>query len=196
MLKINFLCHTLFIINITVPDDIGGKTEGPKQPRGIVFPINENIGKRKTKRFNVAWYGKHKWVTYSVSQQKVYCFPCIHFGEHIRERMDKTGAAFARRGFDDWAHAVGDAKKGLDGHANSKFHTFAVEKWENFKNDPVQIQERMNPERQSLVQENRGYFKEIISYVWWFASQEVAFRGHFEDEESKNRGNFRELMEL
>ena len=48
-----------------------------------------------------------------------------------------------------------------------------------------------------MVDNNRDYFHKIISYLKWFCLQEVALSGQTEhDDESSNRGNFRELLEL
>lgn len=70
-------------------------------------------------------------------------------------------------------------------------------RWESFQSNPVTIQERLEPHRPALVQQNRDYFAKLIKYIKWFCLQEVAFcRKDEHDSDSDNRGNFRELMEL
>ena len=171
-----------------MPGDIGSKLDGPSQPTVAAFPCNPTISKRKTNHFNSSWYSKHKWISY-----KVFCFACALFGSSSTTGKDR----FTRKGFDDWSHAVGDPKKGLDGHALSTSHRNAMVKWESFQINSVTIEERLNPCRPALVQQNRDYFTKVIKYIRWFCLQEVAFRRKYEhDGDSDNRGNFRELMEL
>ena len=148
-------------------------------------------GKRITTRFKKKWCIKHKWITYSISRNKLYCFACIFFQSSAKEN------SFTLTGFDNWNHAVGDKNKGLDHHASTSVHIQAMIKWEHYQSNQVTIQERLNPYRSTLVNDNRDYFHKIISYIKWFCLQEVALSGENEnDDQSSNRGNFRELLEL
>ena len=123
----------------------------------------------------------------------MFCFACALFGSSSITGKDR----FTRKGFDDWSHAVGDPKKGLDGHALSTSHINAVVKCESFQVSSFTIEERLNSCRQALVQQNRDYFAKVIKYIRWFCLQEMAFRRKDEHaSDSDNRGNFRELMEL
>ena len=142
-----------------MPVDIGSKAEGPSQPKLRTFPVNPNIFKRKTNHFTPTWYTRHTWIIYSILKDKVYCFPCIFFGVDMRENT------FTEKGFNNWAHAIGDIKKGLDKHGNSETHITAVSKWEIYKNNPVTIEERLNPHRSDLVEKKRDYFIKIINYI-------------------------------
>lgn len=62
------------------PKDIDSKSDGPTQPKIAAFPVDHTISKKKTNRFNPAWYKRYRWISYSISQDKVYCYACIFFG--------------------------------------------------------------------------------------------------------------------
>ena len=75
---------------------------------------------------------------------------------------------FIEKGFNNWAHAIGDIKKGLDKHGDCEKHITAVGKWEIYKNNPATIEKRLNPHRLALVEQNRDYFIKIINYIRCF----------------------------
>ena len=104
----------------------------------------------------------------------MYCFACIFFQSSAKEN------SFTLTGFDNWNHAVGDKNKGLDHHASTSVHIQAMIKWEHYQSNQVTIQERLNPYRSTLVNDNRDYFHKIISYIKWFCLQEVALSGENE----------------
>ena len=98
-----------------LPNDIGSKESGPAQPILPVYPRDANItNPRYCKSFQKTWYQKHKWVIYSISNDKAYCHCCIHFSTHASGHQE---LAFTKEGFRNWSKAVGDQGKGLDKHA-------------------------------------------------------------------------------
>ena len=46
------------------------------------------------------------------------------------------------------------------------------------------------------VSKNRKILGRLIDVVWFLAFQELPLRGHYEDENSANRGNYLELLSL
>ena len=73
----------------------------------------------------------------------------------------------------------------------------AVQSWLLYKENPVTIQERLDPHRGDIITANRQYFKILFSYARYFAVQELATRSVSEhDSGATNRGNWRELMDL
>ena len=76
----------------------------------------------------------------------MFCFACALFGTSSTTGKDR----FTRKGFDDWSLAVGDPKKGLDGHALSTSHRNAMVKWESFQVNSVTMEERLNPSRPAV----------------------------------------------
>ena len=49
---------------------------------------------------------------------------------------------------------------------------------------------------QKKIEANRSYLITIIYTIIWMRKQGLAFRGHDESEDSKNRGNFLELIKF
>ena len=47
-----------------------------------------------------------------------------------------------------------------------------------------------------IVKQNRFVIERLIDVVCFLGKQELAFRGHFEDESSDSKGNYLELLEL
>ena len=128
-----------------------------------------------------------------MKDNKVYCFPCTFFPSEY------PSSRFVDQGFDNWAKAIGDSKKGLDGHALSIPHIVSMQKWTDFQlaNSTGTIADKVNPLRPSFVDINRAYFSTIVQYIRFFCLQELPFRSNTDhDAESSNRGNFRELLEL
>lgn len=54
----------------------------------------------------------------------------------------------------------------------------------------------MNEEYQKKVKENRHYIKTIADVLRFTATQNIAQRGHIETDESKNQGNFLEMLHI
>ena len=126
---------------------------------------------------------------------KAFCFPCIHFASvDVPGRTEET---FTQNGFDRWHKDVGTQAAGFIKHACSKDHVAAVQSWLLYKENPVTIQERLDPHRGDIITANRQYFKILFSYARYFAVQELATRSVSEhDSGATNRGNWRELIDL
>ncbi|CAF3356374.1 unnamed protein product [Rotaria socialis] len=65
----------------------------------------------------------------------------------------------------------------------------------NHKNNN-DVAKQLNRQHEKQASENRLYLQEIIRTILLLARQGLALRGHREDEESENKGNLLELLEL
>lgn len=54
--------------------------------------------------FQSSWFEKFKWLEYSISSDKCFCYACRFFG------LGQTTDAFTKTGFSDWKHAFGKIK--------------------------------------------------------------------------------------
>jgi hypothetical protein len=54
----------------------------------------------------------------------------------------------------------------------------------------------LNAQSTEQIQNNRLHVKTSIDVVWWLAFQGCAFRGHDETPDSKNWGNFLEMIKI
>ena len=51
-------------------------------------------------------------------------------------------------------------------------------------------------QRRTTIQENRKYLQTMLKIALLCARQDLALRGHDESENSENKGNFKEILEL
>ena len=143
----------------------------------------------KKRAFNNDWYIKKKWLTGSSSLNKLFCFPCLLFayGQGV----------WSCRGYHDIKHLSEKTSK----HENSERHLASAEKLAMFGR--MRIDEALDLSRiternkfNSKVKENREIIKRLIDVTILLAKQELSFRGHREDINSINRGNYIEFLNL
>lgn len=175
------------------PEDIAlGVGDQPVQPRNIQFPSTNFCGKPRS--FSPNWYTEYSWLEYSVSTDAAFCYPCRLF----TTGTSKAEKAFTVSGFSDWKHACG--KKGvLTMHNKCAVHKNAMLAWEQSKLNAsrgTSIAHLLDSSRQQLIQKNRHYLAAVSQVLLFCAHQEIALRGHNESENSANRGNFLELLQL
>ena len=75
-------------------------------------------------------------------------------------------------------------------------HRFATRCLENLKNQLCHIEKVIKRQTTQEILNNRLRIKALIDIGRWLTFQACAFRGHDERPESKNRGNFLEMLEL
>ena len=126
----------------------------------------------------------------------MFCFPCRFFGIGTDQSLTVTG-------FHDWKHARGKSGTLTSHDRSCSKHHHAVLSWKEYNltvanNSSVALQ--IQKGRQTTVEENRLYVKNILSAILFCCQQGIALRGHREvmdvDDPSTNVGNFRSLMLL
>ena len=166
--------------------------EGPRRP--ILKSYQAEMFGNQRRSFNKHWYDDYVWLEYSVTRDAAFCFACRHFlrpGQHGFH----SEPAFTINGFRNWRKATGKFK----GHNESGGHKFSMEAWCEFRtkqDSGSKISNMLDVGHSKLVQENRRYMKAVVESLRYTACQGIAQRGHAEDEESTNRGNFIELLHL
>ncbi|CAF0940276.1 unnamed protein product [Adineta steineri] len=156
---------------------------GPYQP-DIIFPtIN-------FRHFCFKWYNVYKWLEFSEMTKKAYCFVC-----RLYYPRGKSDDAFVKNGYDNWSIAI----QRFNMHQAAVSHKQANESYvnsiKNYENN-MDVLKILNVEHKKKTLENRNYLKEIIRTIIFLAKQGLPFRGHREDNESLNKGNLLELLEL
>ncbi|KAL4089149.1 hypothetical protein QTP88_024217 [Uroleucon formosanum] len=83
-------------------------------------------------------------------------------------------------------------------HEKSFGHKEASAKLTGYKSSKKSgsIISKVNTHHQQIVADNRAYLKCILDSLLYCARQSIAVRGHREDEDSSNKGNFLELLTL
>ncbi|KAL4091756.1 hypothetical protein QTP88_026398 [Uroleucon formosanum] len=156
---------------------------GPYQPNNIIFPQHSG------RKFRPEWYSSFPWIEYSPSSNSAFCFYCRAFPSNT---SDPT---FVSVGFKQWSKA---SYKSFPQHEKSFGHKEASAKLAGYKSSKKSgsIISKVNTHHQQIVADNRAYLKCILDSLLYCARQSIAVRGHREDEDSSNKGNFLELLTL
>lgn len=110
----------------------------------------------------------------------------------------KCEQSFALVGFKDWKHATGKGGV-LSKHDSSCAHRKSVLSWNQYKinsQHKTSISDRLGISRAEQVTQNRHYIRTLAEIILLCSHQEIALRGHREGEDSMNRGNFLEILNL
>jgi len=158
--------------------------------------------------FRVEWTTSRKWLEYSSSSDKAYCFPCRLFASNMTAAQIRGHDAFITKGFDDWKHALAK-ERGFIKHEVSELHQTCCEMLANREqqlSDPnthpcigsnisTLFRERQLQKEQERS-DSRKYIGRLAGIMRLLMKLGLASRGHREGEESLHRGNFREMIEL
>lgn len=138
------------------------------------------------KKIATGEFVRRKWLSYSPTEDKVYCIVYKQFGT-----TDGKSNQLARCGSNDWRHISFK----LDNHEASPNHLQSeVRKVMYLSNQRVDLKSLQNSN--TKVAENREIVKVILEVLLYLARQNSSFRGHDESWLSKNQGNFLELIKL
>lgn len=180
------------------PQDISQTIDdGPTQPKLKCYPKTiYGAGRSKRARgFQAGWFDQFKWLEYSRLEDAAYCLPCRFFSFKLKTDYDNI---FKSTGYKNWKNALTN-NKGLLGHDNSEDHKKNIITWIDYKKNKMNntsVLSQLGDHHTQLVVENRKYMESIIISLRMLAIQGSALRGHNETQDSLNRGNFLELMNV
>ena len=128
---------------------------------------------------------------------EIYCLPCYLFS---KKPIGLLGSdAFISTGFNNWKKV----KDGMNcplicqvGKDPNFPHKVAVKCCKDLKNYSQHIDKLIEKQMSQELEYNRLRLKTSIECARWLAFQACAFRGHAESLDSKNRGNFIELIKF
>ncbi|GKV30692.1 hypothetical protein SLEP1_g39478 [Rubroshorea leprosula] len=169
---------------------------GPYRNNPQVYPLfgpNKNLH-----RFQAYWLERFPWLEYSPAKDAAFCFPCYLFA---KKPSGKQGGVetFTSIGFKKWKKVNnGDKCKFLAhmGKDPNSIHNIAVKCLEDFKNQSCHVEKVLDKQSSQQIEKNQLCLKTSIDVVRWLTFQACAFRGHDESLDSKNRGNFLEMINL
>jgi len=166
-------------------------TRGPcKPPPGFKFPVTMIAG--FPCRCQHEWFNKYGWLEYSEKMNKCFCLYCYLFRDCNKGQGGND--AFVIDGWDGY-----NKSDRLRDHVGSKcnsFHNTAVKRCDNLLKPGQSIGEAINKQSNITKENHLIRLKASIKAVRYLLHQGLAFRGHDETEESTNKGNFRELVQL
>ncbi|PKU78108.1 hypothetical protein MA16_Dca013174 [Dendrobium catenatum] len=164
--------------------------KGPCQPRNHDCPKSK-FG-MKDRRFNPRWFDKYSsWLEYSIQKDKAYCLYCYLFGVEGRGKEDDE--AFRRNGFSNWKKP--DRFDLHIGGPNSA-HNNARQNCEDLMKQDQNIHFAFHVQSDRTTNAYRIRLNSSIDCVKFLLRQGLAFRGHDESFNSKNQGNFLELLQF
>lgn len=163
--------------------------------KGILQPTEEDLPEYKFKvdthgrRFHTTWYWKElpgnkkikrDWLSYSITNDKLYCIHCILFGKNSQK-------AWTKNGFSTWSRAV----LSIQLHECSDTHIDATLKFK-LRQTSLPILPLLREKENYVKVENREIVKCLINITLALAKNCLAFRGHCENinDLDKNNGNF------
>lgn len=164
---------------------------GPNQVKQISFPSTNQRSFSEFYYTKVLSNGekiKREWIVYSQKLDAVHCFCCRIFDQSTEDLSSE-------KGFNDWAHLSQKVKR----HELSAKHLDCFSKW---KSAAQRIFADKTVENQLLTQIQREkerlkeVFKRIISFVLYFAQQNIAFTGssYALNDPTGHNGNFYQLV--
>ncbi|XP_026431236.1 zinc finger MYM-type protein 1-like isoform X2 [Papaver somniferum] len=143
------------------------------------------------RRFSTKWFDEFHWLEYSKAKDVVFCFYCYLFEKNPPRRPEYTF-----EGFRNWHNVKNGAKCAFLAHMGSSnsVHFTSVEAGENLKNPQQHISTIIRTQSIEIIRRNRLRFTISVQCALWLAFQQCPFRGHDESKNSKNRGNFLEMV--
>lgn len=139
--------------------------------------------------FGACYYNEFPFIEYSIKKDAVFCFSCrnfVHFGYEDEK--------FTKFGLQNWKKL----KEKLQKHTQSSCHKRSYKEWISYKSTKTAgtILDQLDNSNKDIKEKNREYLFKIIDIIKFLAKQGLAFRGHDEQENSGNKGNFLELCTL
>ena len=129
------------------------------------------------------------WLLYSNSHSGLYCFCCKLF----QSRNDNSPFVF-KPFFNFW-----HLKPCISSHENSKVHKQCFDKWNELALR-LQVPQTIDKEMQNLTNTEKSRWREIlqnvVAVIKFLSKRNLLFRGHREDSNSRNQGNFLEPLKL
>jgi hypothetical protein len=141
------------------------------------------------RRFLPKWFDEFKWLEYSVNKDAAYCFVCYLFKDGTKFA---GGDSFVNGGFRNWNMKARFRKHA--GEINSA-HSEAEEKYMMFMKPKASIREALASNTAQFKAQYLARLKWSLRCIRYILRQGLAFRGHDESRDSKNKGNFKELLQ-
>ena len=176
-------------LEIDIPSDLSGKDEPRKlPPKNFKFPKTKID---KIRSFAFCHLENYDFLEYSVKQDAVYCKCCRH--------ISKRNSPWSVFGFRDWQQFNKSVKR----HLISKRHKECKVEYESYLMTKRSIvgtvkEQLCNPDvlNARILVADDEHFDLVIECLLFLTRQDIAIRGHREDSQSDNKGNFLELHEF
>ena len=169
--------------------------EGPYQIQLSSYPYSSE---KHPRHFQYSWFKQFpSWLEYSPTTDAAYCLPCYLF--NMKPNGRPGWDVFIIKGFKSWRKVNAGKDCAFLNHIGDdpcSPHNNAMRCCVDLMKQSGHIDKVMHAQSSQQILDNRLRVKTSIDAVRWLAFQACAFRGHDETPDSKNRGNFLQLIEL
>ena len=142
---------------------------------------------RQGRSFQTSWCRDHRWITYCIERQKLYCFDCRVAATKQLISSGNTGskgyAAFILNGFDNWKKA----KQRFKEHELSQLHIESTMKIKLLQQPSVASQ--LSRQLTADQAKRREMLLKLLSSIKYLVRQGLPLRGHVKEE-----GNLIQLL--
>ncbi|XP_027916063.1 zinc finger MYM-type protein 1-like [Vigna unguiculata] len=150
------------------------------------------------RRFQYTWFSLFpSWLEYSPLKDVAYCLPCYLFSKKPSGRPGSN--VFIVTGFKNWRKVNNGKNCAFLKHIGKdpcSPHNIAVSACQDLLNQNCHIRNVLEVQSSDQIMKNRLRLKTSIDTVRFLSLQACAFRGHDESIESRNQGNFLEMIKL
>jgi hypothetical protein len=169
---------------------------GPMRPNLENYEPSGEKGHQRRFKFN--WFAQFpSWLEYSQAKHCAYCLFCFLFAK--KENTRGGSHVFTVSGFNSWKRVNCGKHCTFLTHIGSgpcSAHQNAAADCQALMNQPCHIENVIAEKDKEKIERNRLRLKVSIAAVKWLTLQACAFRGHDETLQSKNKGNFLEIVDL
>lgn len=166
---------------------------GPIRPKLEKYPVSADgrsfANSHYQKRLNNDERCDRRWLVYSQKLDTVFCFACRLFDNAC------PSALGSKEGYRDWKHLSERLKQ----HELSQNHLKSMQIWLEMEK-ALKLNKTIDREQQIELLKKVNYWKEVLrrltAITKYLATHNLAFRGHREDQDSDQRGNFIDLCFL
>ncbi|OAF66343.1 Zinc finger MYM-type protein 1 [Intoshia linei] len=147
--------------------------------------LTNKINKRG---FQSRWYGRLDWMCGSITNEKLYCWPCLLFKPTKKHTWTDGG-------FNNFKNVLSEGK----GHSKSQSHLHCYKSLKTFGKYNIEssmsgVAKLSNQQHNVNVKNNRQYLKQSTNALLYLSSQEIPLCGPYEKLNPFNKGNYRELL--
>ncbi|XBI95566.1 hypothetical protein VPH35_032002 [Triticum aestivum] len=169
---------------------------GPNQPKREKYKAIGKPGHRRRFQYNY-FRDFPSWLEYSLTSHSAYCLYCFLFSKNRKKRGGFD--VFTTQGFNNWKKVHDGQKCALLVHMGSSpcsQHNNAVRDGHALLDQSNHLANIFEVKTMGDKEKDRLRLRTTIAVVKWLTFQSCALRGHDERPESRNRGNFLEMLKL
>ncbi|XP_050055157.1 zinc finger MYM-type protein 1-like [Aphis gossypii] len=169
--------------------------QGPYQLELTIYPRTQQGDKKRS--FQAIWFKIYKWLEYSPSLDKAFCFSCRFFrGSNLN--LGQIDYTFLVNGFTNWYKSQESFRK----HQLSKYHLLSSGSLKQYLDcKPIDVllnheMEIIHTKKEADRKQNRKVMERLIDVVICLSKCEKPLRGHDESEKSLQKGLYLEIVQL